>query len=110
MPTHALMHPKTLGFIPLILGIFFLFISFHACDILHLIHTEVNIFLGIICLFLSVICLVVARVVIFEWAGPCPYCGYEEIKILGSTTTNCKSCKQKIVRKGATFFRLDELK
>jgi len=110
MSTHALMHPKTLGFIPLLLGIFFLFISFHACDILHVIHTEVNIFWGIIWLFFSVICLVAARVIIFEWAGPCPYCGCENIKIIGSITTECKACKQKIVRKGAAFLRLDELK
>jgi len=111
MATSATMRPKTIRFIPLIFGILFLFIGLHACDILHWVHSDVNFLLGAIWLLLAAICSVAARVTRIAWEGSCPYCGYDNVTMIGNfQTTNCRACKQKIVRRGATFFMLDELK
>jgi len=110
MATSAIMHPKSIGFIPFILGIGFLFISLQTCGILPWNRNDVNFFLGAIWLTLAAICFVAARVTRIAWKGPCPYCGYSKVTIIGyPAATECRECKQRIVRKGATFFRLDEL-
>lgn len=64
--------------------------------------------LGIFILIGSIVAFIVAWSTANQWIGSCPYCGYSHVAAVGPGA-NCPSCKQRILRRGGFFFRLDEL-
>lgn len=65
--------------------------------------------LGIFILICSLVTFVVGARTANQWTGSCPYCGYGQVAAV-DPGGNCPSCKQRIVLRGGTFFRLDELR
>jgi hypothetical protein len=65
--------------------------------------------LGIFILICSLVTFIVAARTANQWTGSCPYCGYSQVAAVGPGA-NCPSCKQRILLRGGSFFRLDELK
>jgi hypothetical protein len=93
------------GIAYLFFGAFMLYMGLSAWGIIPSGDIPSSRFMAVVSTAIGILDLVIGTRKLFSWGGACPSCGFSKVSIFrDETSTSCRSCKRKIVRKESFFF------
>ncbi len=97
------------GIAYLFFGVFMLFMALCGWEIIQFGSSPKSTFMAVASTAIGIFDLVFGIRRLSSWGGACPSCGYSKVSIYGdATSTYCRACRRKIVRKGTGFYREQE--
>ena len=97
------------GIAYLLFGAFMLFMAACAWGIIEIGNAPKGISMAAVSTAIGIFDVVIGMRRLFSWGGACPYCGYSKVSLSGDvTSTYCRACHKKIVRKGDRFYREEQ--